>query len=32
LGPGLGTKDGTRGYDKQVIQNLPPVTTIGTDH
>jgi hypothetical protein len=32
LGPGLGTKDGTRGYDKQVIENLPPVTTIGTDH
>jgi hypothetical protein len=32
LGPGLGTKDGTRGYDRQVIQNLPPVTTIGTDH
>jgi hypothetical protein len=32
LGPGLGTKDGTRGYDKKVIQNLPPVTTIGTDH
>ena len=32
LGPGLGTKDGTRGYDKQVIQNLPPVAPIGTDH
>jgi len=32
LGPGLGTKDGTRGYDKQVIQNLPPAKTIGTDH
>ncbi len=32
LGPGLGTKDGTRGYDKQAVQNLPPVTTIGTDH
>ena len=32
LGPGLGTKDGTRGYDKQVIQNLPPPVTIGTDH
>jgi hypothetical protein len=32
LGPGLGTKDGTRGYDKQAIQNLPPATTIGTDH
>lgn len=32
LGPGLGTTDGTRGYDKQVIQNLPPVTTIGADH
>jgi hypothetical protein len=32
LGPGLGTKDGTRGYDKQVIQNLPPVVPIGTDH
>jgi hypothetical protein len=32
LGPGLGTKDGTRGYDKQAVQHLPPVTTIGTDH
>jgi hypothetical protein len=32
LGPGLGTKDGTRGYDKQVIENLPPVKVIGTDH
>jgi len=32
LGPGLGTKDGTRGYDKEVIQNQPPVTPIGVDH
>jgi hypothetical protein len=32
LGPGLGTKDGTRGYDKKVIENLPPAKTIGTDH
>jgi hypothetical protein len=32
LGPGLGTKDGTRGYDKEAIQNLPPAKTIGTDH
>jgi hypothetical protein len=32
LGPGLGTKDGTRGYDKKAIENLPPAKTIGTDH
>jgi hypothetical protein len=32
LGPGLGTKDGTRGFDKQVLRSLPPATTIGTDH
>jgi len=31
LGPGLGTKDGTRGYDKKVIQNLPPPTQIGSN-
>jgi hypothetical protein len=31
LGPGLGTKDGTRGYDKQLIHSRPPAATIGAD-
>lgn len=29
LGPGLGTKDGTRGYDKDVIKKLPTANQTG---